>query len=481
MLTLLLLALASGDTVVEAGKTLTLDADLVLAGTDSLAVRGTKDARCTIAGNGHSIRTAEGWTGSIRIAACDLRGLGGPKAHAIDVRAAGRAEVSLDGCLFDESSSISLRTDGSSAATIANCTLLGNSTVVVDKAREKSLPILVARGSSTAPKIFQGNRVYKSHLEIDAPNWRIGGDTDAQSNLLIGWRSGVFAFGAGTVVKGNYIHVLMPRTPEFPWWSQVASFTTARGALAEDNVIRDGEWIVQFVEGEFRNNVICDINDHNFLRNGSTGRIHHNIFFAGKPDHPPGSQSACIFVVYAPKEKETGVEIFNNVFDANGVLNVPGVEVNPNGFVKSVRNNAFVRFNQQEKYIRHEQAMFSAQWEEALATPPPSRLGYLDYNLYYSPTAKTHRLYALGVAGKAEKEDGYGKHDLVEVDPKFKGPLPSVFPFDDEDIKSGKVTVSQMLARFREIYAPADGSPLLGAGDPADGAGSSIGAIPVGK
>jgi len=478
MFTLLLfLALASGDTLVEAGKTLTLDADLVLSGGDSLTIRGTKDARCTLAGNGHSIRTAEVWTGSIRIAACDLRGLGGPKAHAIDVRAAGKAEVSLDGCLFDESSSISLRTDGNSAATITNCTLLGNSTVVVDKAREKSLPILVARGSSSAPKVFQGNRVYKSHLEIDAPNWRIGGDADPESNLLIGWRSGIFASGAGTVVKGNYIHVLMPRTAEFPWWSQVASFTSAKGALAEHNVIRDGEWIVQFVEGEFRHNVICDINDHNFLRNGSTGRIHHNIFFAGKPEHPPGSQGGCIFVVYAPKPGEEGVEVFNNVFDANNVLNVPGIEVNPNGLVKSLRNNAFIRFNHQEKFGNSAQAMIRPHFSEPLTTPLPARLGYSDYNLYHSPAAKSHRVYGLGVAGKAEKDDGFGKHDLVEIDPKFKGPLPDVFPFDDADIKSGKVTVSKMLARFREIYAPAEGSPLLGAGDPGDGAGTPIGPI----
>jgi hypothetical protein len=63
------------------------------------------------------------------------------------------------------------------------------------------------------------------------------------------------------------------------------------------------------------------------------------------------------------------------------------------------------------------------------------------------------------------------------VDPKFKGPLPDVFPFDDVDIKAGKVTVSQMLARFREIYAPAPGSPLLGAGNPADGAGTPIGPL----
>ena len=475
MLTLLFLALAAGDTVVEAGKTLTLTEDLVLTGADALEVRGVRDARCGILGNGHSIRTAEKWTGRIRITEADLKGLGSAKNPAIDVRAAGRAEVSIDGCVFDECGPLALRTDETATARVAGCTILDNSTVSVDKAREKSFPVFVARGSSPAPKLFQGNRVYKSHLEIDAPSWRIEG------NLMIGWRSGIFASGAATVVTGNYIHVLMPRTADFPWWSQVASFTTARGALAEDNVIRDGEWIVQFVEGEFRNNVICDINDHNFLRNGSTGRIHHNIFFAGKPDHPPGSQSACIYVVYAPKNGETGVEIFNNVFDANGVLNVPGVEVNPNGFVKSVRNNAFVRFNHQEKYIRHTQAMYSAQWEEAPVTPPPNRLGYVDHNLYYSPAAKTHRLYALGVAGKAEKDEGFGKHDLVEVDPKFKGPLPSVFPFDDADIKAGKVTVAQILARFREIYTPAEGSPLIDAGDPADGAGTDIGAVSAGK
>jgi hypothetical protein len=481
MPTLLLLALALGDTVVEAGQTLALTEDLLLSGGDSLDVRGTPEARCRLSGNGHSIRTADRWTGRIRITSCDIHGLGAPQHPAIETRAAGHSELLLEACLFEESSSISIRTDEASTARIATCTLLENSTVVVDKAREKSFPIVVARGSSTAAKVFQGNRVYKSHLDIEAPNWLIGGDIDAQSNLLIGWRSGVFATGTGTVVRRNYIHVLMPRTADFPWWSQVASFTTARGALAEHNVIRDGEWIVQFVEGEFRNNVICDINDHNFLRNGSTGRIHHNIFFAGKPDHPPGSQSACIFVVYPPREQESGAEIFNNVFDANGVLNVPGVEVNPKGFVKTVRNNAFVRFNHQEKYIRHAQAMYSAQWEEPPSSPPPNRLGYVDYNLYYSPAAKSHRLYALGVAGKAEREDGFGKHDLVEVDPRFKGPLPDVFPFDDADIKAGKVTVGEILARFREIYAPAEGSPLVGAGDPADGAGTGIGPVSAGK
>ena len=471
----MLAALALGDTIIEAGQTLTLTEDLVLSGSDTLDIRGTPDRRCVIVGNGHRIRTQEKWTGRVRITSCDVRSLGTDKLHALEVKAAGKADILLDRCSFDGSGSVWIRSDDAAAARVTNCISLENSLVAVDKAREKSFPFFIASGGSTSPKLFQGNRVYKSHVQIDAPNWRIGGDSDAESNLLIGWRAGIFASGEGTVVKGNYIHVLMPRTAEFPWWSQVASFTTSKGALAENNVIRDGEWIVQFVEGEFRQNVICDINDHNFLRNGSTGRIHHNIFFAGKPEHPPGSQGGCIFVVYAPKAGEEGVEVFNNVFDANNTLNVPGIEVNPNGLVKSLRNNAFIRFNHQEKFGNSAQAMIRPHFSEPLATPLPPRLGYSDYNLYYSPAAKSHRVYGLGVAGKAEKDDGFGKHDQVEVDPKFKGPLPDAFPFDDADIKSEKVTVAKMLARFRDFYAPAEGSPLIRAGDPADGPGTNIG------
>jgi hypothetical protein len=63
------------------------------------------------------------------------------------------------------------------------------------------------------------------------------------------------------------------------------------------------------------------------------------------------------------------------------------------------------------------------------------------------------------------------------VDPKFKGPLPKAFPFSDDDIKSGKVAVSKILAFYRSAYTPAEGSPLNGAGDPADGKGTNIGAI----
>jgi hypothetical protein len=51
------------------------------------------------------------------------------------------------------------------------------------------------------------------------------------------------------------------------------------------------------------------------------------------------------------------------------------------------------------------------------------------------------------------------------------------FAWSDADIRSGAVTVSAMLAAWRAAYAPTASSPLLGAGDPADGAGSFIGAV----
>ena len=142
-----------------------------------------------------------------------------------------------------------------------------------------------------------------------------------------------------------------------------------------------------------------------------------------------------------------------------------------------------------EKFIRHEAAMVRATWTEPLADPLPVRLGYADYNVFWSPTAPSRKIYALGVAGKSPRKDaGFGLNDLprggspdAQLDPKLAGPIPEAFLFDDVDIKSGKVTVSQILARYRELYRPAEGSPLIDAGDPADGDGTDLGAVDAGK
>jgi hypothetical protein len=126
---------------------------------------------------------------------------------------------------------------------------------------------------------------------------------------------------------------------------------------------------------------------------------------------------------------------------------------------------------------------------ERKTSPGPARLGYADYNLFYNPDAREQQNYALTVPGKTERADaGFARQDVpvggakdAQADPKFTGPVPNEFPFRDEDVQARKVTVAQILARYREAYTPAADSPLIGGGDPADGAGSFIGAVGAGK
>ena len=55
--------------------------------------------------------------------------------------------------------------------------------------------------------------------------------------------------------------------------------------------------------------------------------------------------------------------------------------------------------------------------------------------------------------------------------------IPVAFAYSDDDVKAGTTTVCQILRFYRRLFSPAAGSPLVGAGDPADGDGNNIGAI----
>lgn len=497
VLVALLPASASASQTIEAGQTLSLKEDLVLTGSDVLEILGTAEKRCTLLGNGRRIRTDGEWTGAIRIHYCDVRRLGalptfsaggdriGAEFPAFALSASGSSEVVIEHCIFDASSTTYVINNGNSTTTFRANTILENTLARADKDIAKSLPCFVAKGNSPARKLFHANRIERSQCRFSAPNWLVGGESDADSNICIGLRIGLFAEGEKTVVRGNYLHLRMPITDEFPYYSQVSTFSTSNGALGEHNVIRDGEWIVRFVEGEFRYNLITDINDHDLMQNGSAGRIHHNLFVAGKSDSRRGSMMGCIAVIYPPKNEGAGIEIFNNVFDGGGWMDVPAVEVSPKAFVKSLRNNVFYNFAHKDRYYKGAQGMVRASWNDEDADRKPPRLGYADYNLFYSPKTKTARNYLLTVADKTErKDDGFGRHDLPrdgkadeQVDPRFAGPLPTEFPFSDHDIRSGKVTVSQILAFYRKAYSPAQDSPLIGAGDPADGPRTNIGAV----
>jgi hypothetical protein len=239
--------------VSEAGQTHILKDDLVLDGEDTLQIRGTAEQPCILIGNRHRIYSGPKWTGSLAITHTTIRDLGGvprrtpdrlvagPGAAALDLKIAGKGIVKIEHCTLDACAAIQLQSDGSSRASFRNNTVLENSVVAISKDIGNSGDFFTATGNSKEPKHFQGNFIPRGKVVIRAPNWLVGGDRDADSNLFIGYRIGVVADGEGTAVRGNYFHLRMPITKEFPYWSQISVFTTGKAVVGEHNVIRDGE------------------------------------------------------------------------------------------------------------------------------------------------------------------------------------------------------------------------------------------------
>jgi hypothetical protein len=473
---------------VPAGETLTLKEDLVLSGDDVLEVQGTAAKRCTVVGNGHTIRTAGKWTGRVRILHCDCRGLGTATKPGLDLVAAGEGEQIVVGhAVFDACGPVRLNNAGNSATAFRHNTIRETALVPVTNLPSESPPGFVATGSSPAAKRFQGNRVYKSVVEFTGTrNWLIGGDTDADSNLLIGVRASLSVHRSADMrVRGNYVHTEIPSYR----WSQVhtlAVVSPCPGLVVEHNVLRHGQWVVRGLTGEFRYNLVLDADAHNFII-GPRGKahIHHNIFARYCTVDP--NLNATISLIY----KADDVQVYNNTFDGGGkemarTWHVPVIEVASDGFLHSLRNNVF--YNHPTKF-HNGTATVRPGFFEKKTEPGPPRLGYADYNLFYNPDAAARDNYALSVKGKTERVDaGFARHDVpaggekdAQVEPKFKGPVPKRFPFADDDIKAGRVKVSQILAHYRDVYSPAAGSPLVNAGDPQDGPGSYIGAVGAGK
>jgi len=94
-----------------------------------------------------------------------------------------------------------------------------------------------------------------------------------------------------------------------------------------------------------------------------------------------------------------------------------------------------------------------------------------DYNGWFNPLAPSTARYLAGIVANTA-----GEHD-VTGNPLFSGPAEIPYRVSEGCIWSGGCTARQVLSHYREIYRPATGSPLIGAGDPADGAGTFIGAI----
>jgi hypothetical protein len=468
----------------QAGQVLGVGEDLMLSGKDVLEVRGTPEKPCRIDGNGQQIRTQGDWTGSIKVAYCEFRGLGSARKPALDLTATGTGDqIVIEHSTFHACGAIHLANQGNSATVFRHNTLRASSSVPVTNLPSESPPGFRASGSSPARKLFQGNFIGKSVVLFEnTRNWRIGGDRDEDSNLLIGLRASLSLHHcAGMLVRGNYLHTDIASYR----WSQVHTLQVVDpcpGLVVEHNILRHGQWVVRGLAGEFRYNLVLDADAHNFIVGPRAGtHIHHNIFARYCTVDP--NLNSSIAVIYPGED----IQIFNNTFDAGGKelarpWHVPAIEVGSNAFLANLRNNVF--YNHPTNFSNGS-ATVRPGFAEKQTLPGPARLGYADYNLFYNPEARARRNYALSVKGKAQRTDaGFARHDVpaggvqdAQVEPKFQGPLPTQFTYSDEDIRARKVSVAQILARYREVYAPAVGSPLRGAGDPADGTGSYIGAV----
>lgn len=486
--------------VLAPGQPLTLTADLELGPDDNLIAEGTPQARCTIVGAQHQIRTAAEWHGRISLRYCDVSDLGTSTLDALTVQANGVAggptpDVTLESNIFQRSGTIFLTLGGTTTAKLIGNTIAANSVVQMKAdSRENSHPAIWLRGDSTASKLFQSNRIFFSFLQIEtAGAWLVGGDTPAQGNLLIGTRAGMFIDRShDIVVRGNYISPALP----FDKWNQLEAFEAGNlstNLLAEHNVFRGANYLSRnFSGGELRYNLLVDGFANTVLETSSADPtlIHHNLFVRTQPPEAALMAYAPTIVgVGGSRTGEAHTQIFNNTFDLGGPcrskVEVP-IGLGDAAVIMSLRNNAIV--NAVSSLAPEDAAVVRSLRDPTTnAFPPkqpvPNGVQYADYNLFFNPALPDN--YAVAAAGLVERTSpGFAANDVPvggppnqQVDPQFAGTPPVKFPFTDEQVKTGAVTICEILAYYRALYTPRPGSPLVGAGDPADGLGQFIGAV----
>lgn len=322
--------------------------------------------------------------------------------------------------------------------------------------------VLELDGATSGSKVVRGNRIGGGILRIEGgAGWQIGGLGAGEGNVLIGPRAVLDVVGAADVaIQGNYLHHDYHGgfSQGFNLWFENGS----DGALAEHNVIRGGSWPVQNFGGEFRYNLVVD-SGHDFWRGAANGtQIHHNLFV-----HASGINTGYdgAFKLYG---SETGVSVYNNTLDAGGALGAfdgPAFHLDSGTLIESIRNNLFTRFQP-----------VLASWGGAWVSAPggvaaTARVTSADYNGWYNPQAPASTRYLSGIVAAAP-----GAHD-VQADPQLAGAPEVPYRISEGCLWENRCTIGEVLAHYRDLYEPLAASPLLGAGDPADGVNTPIGAI----
>jgi MYXO-CTERM domain-containing protein len=432
-----------------------------------------------VVGNGHVVRARE----AVTIKNSLITGLGSMTKAGIT---GSTTAVDIQGSIFENTGAIVLDTNGT--AVIKNNEFRANNLLTFVASDPDAVPVIQLNGKSSQMKLFQGNRVGAGRVVFHAAgNWLVGGDTDDLSNVVIGPRGTVyFEDGATNIVfRGNYVHHAYRGG-----WSQGfnLSFTcrlcgAAGGGpvLSEHNFLRGGSWPIQSLVGEFRYNVVYGYG-HAWVRSAVTGAsIHHNLFL------PESSGDLDAGVQLYMSEK--GVRIFNNTFDGGGMaagdFAKSFVDLSGTVQVTTLRNNLFT-FSRDAS---------GGATGGPLVKAAAGTLAAADYNAFFSPDVTTKDNYAAadltegttpGFAAHDVSGAGVGVKDAQLAARPFAGarPYPIDVIVDEGKVWAGKQRVSEILAAFRGRYAPAAGSPVIDAGDPADndatGRPIDIGAIDVG-
>jgi MYXO-CTERM domain-containing protein len=391
------------------------------------------------------------------------------------------ASADIEDSVFEATGEVSLNFNGSGMGVIKNNEFRANNLIRFDPSNDPDKsPVIVITGSNNTPKQFQGNRMGAGRVVFDhVSNWLIGGDTDDQSNIIMGPRGVLYLVNNITdvTVRGNYDHHFYRGG-----WSQGFNLNfsclecgDAAGTrvLIEHNYMRGGSWPLQSLVGEFRYNVIVHYG-HDWWRGATTGAIaHHNLFVSDGT----GDLNEGVWMYTG----ETGVLIYNNTFDGGAKIGDfigPDVRVEKTSRVTSFRNNLIT---------------YSIGTGPHIIGDPDTFL-YADYNSFYSPDRTTKQNYMLTITGKTEGSDGFAGHDVsgtgaigvmdgqLDASPFADTRIYPIETIIDEGAVWNKTQkVSAILAAFRAHYTPAAGAPIIDTGDPQDndsqGRRADIGAI----
>lgn len=432
-------------------NTIKLTQDLVLKTGQEL-----KWENATIIGGG--FRVCSDHCGSVTIKNCRISGLGSESAPGIEIHAGGNATIEDN--VFESSGIIRIGTEGKGDFVVRNNEFRANNLIKFIPSEPGYSPMLVLSGNPSGKKVFQGNRVGIGWAEIQGGSeWLIGGEDDDTCNILLGQRGGLHMWGcADAMVRGNYSSQKCGSG-----WSQPVNFyfENCKGMLCEHNLIGESSWPLehfgQASASEFRFNVFSGAG-HQWVRMLNSGdKLHHNLFLNGCSRYTGG-------ILFWDKIKD--VAVYNNTFDGGATRRTHNTTLpvlwadGPGNSFGSIRNNIFTG---------------NVPMDNGTLAPivltAPGCVTYADYNCVFNPQATKAIAYAPGsVSGNA------GGHD-IHSDPRFPAGVPTSPPVKLGQMWNHKAKLSQVLSYYRARYAPVAGSPVLGAGDPADGKNSYIGAI----